>query len=310
MKVLIASASFGRLSEAPIQSLAERGYEVIRNPFARRMTESEIIETAAGCSGILSGLEPLSRDVLRSLPGLRCISRCGSGVDNVDTEAAKELGIIVRTTPTAPVRAVAELTIGLVLDLLRGISRHDRGLRCGHWSKDPGRLLRGRDVGVAGLGHIGREVAILLRALGATVRGSDLDPDPDWAEKLGVELLPLGPLLERSEILTIHVSRHPNEPPLIGSAEIARMRHGAFLLNLARGEVIDEAALFEALVSGRLAGAALDVFTSEPYRGPLLKLENVILTPHIGSSTRETIENMETEAVHNLLQTLEGKVRP
>jgi D-3-phosphoglycerate dehydrogenase len=270
------------------------------------MTAQEVIEVAEGCAGIISGLEPLNRDVIHALTSLRCISRLGSGLDNVDLTAAQEHGVTVKNTPMAPVRAVAEMALGLILDLLRGLSRHDRRIRSGTWKKEPGKLLSESVVGVLGLGRIGRAVAEMLSGLGAQVRGTDPALSPAWAEKTGLIPVPLPRLLEVSDVVTIHVSRGPGEPPLIGAAELSAMKPGACLVNLSRGQVVDEDALFRALTEGPLAGAALDVFCSEPYQGPLTELDNVILTPHIGSSTYETVQSMERQAVENLIEVLEG----
>lgn len=306
MKVLVAPASFGRVSSEPLDRLESAGFELVVNPYGRRLAADEVVALASDCLGIVSGLEPLTREVIASLPHLRCISRSGSGLDNVDLAAAAERGIAVRNTKEAPARAVAELTLGLALDLLRDISGHDRAVRAGEWRKRPGRLLEGCAVGVVGLGHIGREVARLFRLMGATLYGTDLAPDAGWARRAELELGTLPEILSASRILTIHVSRSAGDPPLIGRTELMTLPAGAFLLNLSRGEVVDEPSLLEALRSGHLGGAGLDVFGSEPYHGALRELPNVVLTPHIGSSTRETILRMESEAASNLIEALTG----
>ncbi len=305
MKVLIASASFGKLSELPLKRLSSRGFEVMRTPYHRRMTASEVAEVARGCCGIVSGLEPLTREVLTALPELRCISRVGSGLDNVDLDAARELGIRVAATPTAPVTAVAELTLGLILDLLRGITRHDRKLRSGTWQKEPGWLVSGRTLGVVGLGHIGRAVANVLHAVGANVVGHDVAPDCEWAREHHVQLMSLPELLNESSLVTLHVSRRAGEPPLISAPELEALGPEGFLVNVSRGAVVDEDALVAALESKAISGAALDVFAEEPYDGPLARFDNIIVTPHIGSEAHETVANMEREAVENLIRELE-----
>ncbi len=304
MKVLAAPSAFAAISSDPLDTLRDHGFEVVPNPYGRRLTAGEVVEMARDCIGIISGLEPLTREVQQQLPSLRCISRSGRGLDTVDMAAAKELGIAVRRTTTAPVRAVAELTLGLILALLRGISRHDRRLHENTWKKESGWLLQGKVVGVVGLGHIGREVGKLMHCLGAVVLGTDPCGDQTWADEHGVTLVPFDRLLCESDILSLHLSRSAGEPTLIGRDELAAMKKGSFLLNLARGEAVDEPALVESLRSGKLAGAALDVFCLEPYSGPLAELDNVILTPHIGSNTRETKKRMELEAVRNLIEAL------
>lgn len=295
-KVLISTTSFQTES---LQILERENYEFILNPFGRKLAQDEVIQLGEDCIGIIAGTEPLDARVLEALPCLRCISRCGVGVDNIDLEAAGKLGITVTIT-TDGSRAVAELTIGLIIDMLRKISFLDRNIRNGNWHKDTGSLLLSKRVGIVGLGRIGRIVAELLLSLGARVAGIDIKPDQKWLQKSKVRLLSLGQLLKESEILCLHVSLTQNRP-LIGSKEIQAMRRGAYLVNLSRGEVIDEDALYIALTSGHLAGAALDVFSQEPYTGPLTTLNNIVLTPHIGSYTRESRLEMEKQAVNNLL---------
>jgi D-3-phosphoglycerate dehydrogenase len=173
------------------------------------------------------------------------------------------------------------------------------------WRKEIGQLLQGRTVGIIGLGRIGREVAKLMVAMGCQVIGHDLAPDAEWADENEVRLVELPEVLAESEILCMHVSASPDAPPIIGGSELTDMRTGALLINMARGGVVEEGALFDALKNGALAGAALDTFVEEPYTGRLTRLENVILTPHLGSYARDAKLAMEIEAVNNLLQALE-----
>jgi D-3-phosphoglycerate dehydrogenase len=305
-KILVAASGFGEGDDGPIRLLRSAGLELVMNPYGRRMTPEELIAKARGCIGTIAGLERYERRVIDALPGLRCISRIGSGVDTIDEPYAREKGIVVCSTPLAPVRAVAELTVGMILDLFRGISLHDRGIRRGTWERQPGRLLQGSTVGIVGLGRIGREVAGMLVSLQVTVWGTDIKPDPAWVKASGIRFASLFELLGASDVVTIHVPFLKSNRSLIGKEELALMKKGAYLLNLSRGGIVDEEALRDALLSGRLAGAALDTFEEEPYSGPLREFEQVILTPHIGSHTRETRHRMEEEAARNLLNALEG----
>jgi len=302
-RVLVSPTTFGI---QPLELLKREGYEVIPNPFGRKMTSEEVIELGKDCLGIVAGVELLGAKVLESLPLLRCISRCGVGVDNIDLDKARELGIVVRSTPEAPTRAVAELTVGVVFDLLRGISYCDREIRRGNWYKGMGSLLLNKKVGILGLGRIGRAVAELLLKLGARVAGADVKPDREWLETNKVPLVRLAELLKDSDILCLHISYSEENRHIIGKKEMEAMKKGAYLVNMSRGEVIDEGALYWALKSNHLAGAALDVFEQEPYTGPLRELDNVILTPHIGTYARETRVEMEMQAVTNLLESLRG----
>ncbi len=304
MRVLIGPSSFGRGGSQPLDLLRERGYQVVINPHGRRLTADEVVGLGQGCVGIIAGLEPLTAEVLAQLPGLRCISRSGVGLDNVDLTAARARGIVVRNTPEAPTRAVAELTLGLIIALLRRFPLADRNLRAGVWQKETGSLLLGRTVGIVGLGRIGQMVAEMLVALGCTVCGTDPQPDREWLAQYPIELLELAELLRRSDVVSLHAAPPAGSKPLIAATELALMKKSAALLNLARACVVDEDALYDALAERDLAGAALDVFLEEPYHGRLAKLDNVILTPHIGSNTQETKLAMETQAVLNLLDTL------
>jgi D-3-phosphoglycerate dehydrogenase len=306
-KILISPSSFGTCGMQPLELLEKENCEVIMNPFGRKMTAEEVIKFGKDCTGIVAGDEPLNATVLESLPSLHCISRCGIGMDNVDLERSKELEIAVRNTPDEPTRAVAELTIGVIFDLLRNISYSDRAIRKGNWHKEMGSLLLNKKVGILGLGRIGRTVAELLSGLGAKVFGTDVQPDTKWLATHKVALLPLLDLVRESDIICVHIPYSNDNRHIIGKKELELMKRGAYLINISRGGIVDEDALFQALKSNHLAGAALDVFEQEPYSGPLTKLDNVILTPHIGSYARESRLKMEVRAVENLLEVLDKR---
>ncbi|MCL0036163.1 phosphoglycerate dehydrogenase [Dehalococcoidia bacterium] len=305
-RILITTSAFAREDCSPINLLQSAGYEVILNPYGRKLSEEEVVNLLLQVKpvGMIAGVESLTARVLEQAEGLKVISRCGIGLDNVDLNAARSRGIAVLNTPDAPTQAVAELTVGVVFDLLRRISFLDRELRRGNWRKETGSLLQGKRVGIVGLGRIGKRVAELLLALGAKVAGTDIRPDFKWLQTNQVPLVSLEELLKESEILCLHLSYAPDNEHLIGKREIEAMRKGVYLINLSRGDVVDEDALYLALTSGHLSGAALDVFDQEPYTGPLAKLDNVILTPHIGSYARESRLEMEMQAVKNLLSVL------
>ena len=275
------------------------------NPNKRRLTSDEVVSLGSDCIGIIAGLEKLDADTLSRFANLRVVSRLGSGVDNVDLEAAKQYGIHVRSTPYGPTRAAAELTLAMVMALLRNIPMADRNMRKGVWHKEIGQLLQGRIVGILGLGRIGREVAQLMIAMGCTVLGHDLVPDVDWSDKYNVRLVDFTDLLVESEILCIHVSILDDNTTLIGAKELASMRPGSMLVNMARGGIVDEDALVTALKNETLKGAALDVYSREPYTGPQTEIENVVLTPHLGSYAKDAKLAMEIESVENLLESLD-----
>lgn len=294
-KIAITTSSFGRGSAEPLNLLVQAGLEPVLNPFGRTLKAEEIAGVVGSAVGVVAGTEPITAEVLAGLPELKVISRCGTGLDNVDLEAAKNRGIAVLNTPDAPARAVAELTLAVLLDLLRKVSRMDRALRNGRWEKLMGNLLYQKKVGIVGFGRIGRRFAALMKPFECEVRYFDTFLG-DGEE--GLKRSDLPELLPWADIVSIHVSVHDM---IIGAREIAMMRPEALLLNLCRGGVVDEDALFEALSASKLAGAALDVYKEEPYSGGLATLENVVLTPHVGSYAAESRVEMELEAAVNLI---------
>jgi len=302
-RVLLSVSSFGAGGDQDRRKLEDAGMEVLDNPHGRRLTRDEIGELIGDVHALVAGTEPLDLPVLEQAPRLRVISRVGVGLENVDLNAARSLGIVVRNTPDAVTDPVAELTLAGILSLLRHIGEMDRALRAGNWERKMGGLLRGKTVGIIGLGRIGRRLTELLTPFEVTVLASDRAPDQHVAGQLGATYVELGELLERSDIVTLHVPGMTR--PLIGAEELARMQPHALLVNASRGGLVDEDALLAALREERLAGAYVDTFVDEPYTGPLTELEQVLVTPHAGSYAREARARMESEAVDNLLGALE-----
>lgn len=297
--VAVTTSSF---NEANLPDELRKHAQVLWNTTGRRLTEDEAEELLSqGVDGIIAGVEPLTARVLRQAQQLKVISRVGTGVDSIDLTVADELGITIRRTTDAPTEAVAELTIGLMLAVLRNVVVHDRSVRSGTWQAISGRLLRGRHVGLVGAGRIGQEVARLLDAFGASVAFHDPFV-PSLGE--GLRSCSLADLLSESEIVSLHLPLSEATHHFIGSAELSQMPQKSILINVARGGLVDERALMKALNDGDLAGAALDCFEEEPYVGPLRALDHVVLSPHAGSAARETRDRMESEAAQNLLMEL------
>lgn len=307
-KVFISTSSFGKVDKAPLSRLREQGFAVQLNPRGRTLSAPEIAAFLADVDGLIAGTEPLTRSVLSQAKRLRVISRCGTGLDNVDLDAAAELGITVVATTQAHVPAVAELTLAGMLALLRQIPQSDRAVRRGEWQKPMGELLQGRTVGIVGLGKVGKAVVRLLQPFGARVLAYDPYPDTAFAREHGVRYTTLVDLVREAEIVSLHLPYQPHLRHLLDRELLACMKPGAYLINTARGGLVDEEALYEFLASGRLAGAFLDTFETEPYRGPLTEAPNVILSPHVGAYAREARLAMENEAVENLLRHLQAPV--
>jgi D-3-phosphoglycerate dehydrogenase / 2-oxoglutarate reductase len=279
--------------------------DVITNPYKRKLTESELsgLLQKEKPIGLIAGTEPITAKVLNeSAEYLRVVSRVGVGWDNVDHKAAKSIGIKIYRTPDATTQTVAELTLGLILSLLREINQMDNELKAGLWKKRMGSLLQDKKVGIIGFGRIGRRLAQLLVPFKVKIRYYDIIKieDNHTGKKMSLDNL-----LAESDIVTLHVSVSGNNDAIMNEKELMLMKKGSWLVNASRGGVVDEIALYDALSSGHLSGAAIDVFESEPYTGPLTSLSNVILTPHIGSYASEARVRMETESVDNLIEGLE-----
>jgi D-3-phosphoglycerate dehydrogenase len=301
MNVLISTSSFARHSREPLDLLEAWGAQYRLNAEGRKLTTDEIISLLDDVDGLVAGTEPLTREVLLSAPRLKVISRCGTGLDNVDLATAAELGIQVRNTPDAHVDAVAELTLAAMLSTLRRLWEADRSIRAGAWEKPMGRLLRGRTVGLVGLGRVGRRLVELLAPFHVKVLATDPHEDRTFAHETGVEYVSLDELLEHSDIVSLHLPYSVQVHHLFEANRFGRMKPGAILVNCARGGLVDETALCSALQEGRLGGAHIDTFEREPYEGPLTQLDGVTLSSHIGSYAVEGRVEMEREAVLNLL---------
>ena len=301
MNVLISTSSFARHSRDPLDMLEAWGAQYRLNAQGRKLTAEEIASLLGDVDGLVAGTEPLTREVLLRAPRLKVISRCGTGLDNVDLAAAEELGIQVRNTPDAHVDAVAELTLAAMLSALRKLPEADRSIRAGDWKKPMGRLLRGRTVGLVGLGRVGRRLIELLAPFQVDVLATDPNEDSDLAASMGVQYVTLDELLEKSDIVSLHLPYSADVRHLINAERLGRMKSDAVLVNCARGGLVDEEALCAALREGRLGGAHLDTFESEPYAGPLCELTGLTLSSHIGSYAVEGRVQMERQAVENLI---------
>lgn len=307
VEILVTLSTFGDYSNQPLELLHHSPFGFKTNPYGRRMTPAEVIEMGRNCQGLIAGVEQYSAPTLAALPHLRCISRCGAGIDNIDLAAAQARGIAVLNTPDEPIAAVAELTLGLILALLRQLPKVDALTRDRQWQRVTGHLLADQTVGIIGLGRIGRRVAELVRAFGARVIATEPFPDLDWLQAQPIALMELPELLARSSIVSIHAATTPQTPLRLGAAELALMPPGSWLVNVARGDLVDDLALAVALETNHLRGAALDVFPQEPYHGPLCQSDRVILSPHQATLTLETRVAMEVRAVQNLIDYFLGQ---
>ncbi len=292
MKVCVGASSFSSIGAKAL--LEEHGVELVLNPFGRRLTQEETIAHLQGADGLLAGLEPLNEAVFSACPQLRAVARIGVGVDNVDFEAAKKHGIKVSNTPDAPTEAVAEMTLAALLTIAHRIVPSNNDIHKGIWKKQLGFSIRGAKVLVIGYGHIGRRSAELMRDLGAVIEVYD-----KYNQSVSTCTLEEG--LSAAEVVTLHAA---GTDTILDADHLALLPMGAVVLNSARGPLVDELALYDALKSGRVGWYWGDAHWREPYNGKLLECENAILTPHISTYTTRCREEMEKAAVKNLLEDL------
>jgi len=276
-------------------------FEYQLNPYGRKLKPEESAELMQDIDAIIAGTEKMDRQLLSSLPRLKVISRVGTGMDSIDLAAAEALGIKVYNTPDAHVDGVAELTLAGILNVFRHVSQAERGIRAGTWRKPMGRLLRGKTVGIIGLGRIGKALVKLLHPFDVTVLAYDPFQDWDFAEAYDVDYRTVEAILPEADVVSLHLPYSKENYHFFDCGLLSLMKPDAILVNCARGGLVDEEALLKQLQAGKLAGAYLDTFEKEPYSGPLTTMENVLLTPHMGSYAAECRLRMEMEAVENLL---------
>jgi D-3-phosphoglycerate dehydrogenase len=301
-KILITPRSLTREGHPALSELQKAGHQLVTCTPGKMPDEAELLALLPGCAGYLAGVEKVTARVLEAAKGLKVISRIGAGIDNVDLEAARRLGIEVRPAPGANARGVAELTIALVFALLRSIPWSDGQLKRQAWNRRQGLEVRGRTLGLVGCGNIGRIVVELATGVGMDTMAFRRHPDPSFAPArfrwVSRERLYAG-----ADVISLHCPAGPK--PVIDGEAISRMKKGVFLVNTARAGVVDEQAVLEALDSGKLAGYAVDVFAQEPPKDwKLAAHEKVIATPHVGGFTAESVSRATEDAVRNILEVL------
>jgi D-3-phosphoglycerate dehydrogenase len=285
--------------------LESYGLELVLVPVQERLEEDEILAYAEQFDGTLCGDDHYTARVLEACaPRLKVISKWGTGIDSIDAQAAAHLGIQVCRTPNAFTLAVADSVLGYMLAFVRRLPWMDRAMKAGVWDKVPGRSLSECTLGVAGLGNIGKAVIRRARSFGMRILGSDIvEIAPDFLLENGVEMTSLEDLLRRADFVSLNCDLNPSSYHLISQQSLAWMKPTAVLINTARGPVVDEPALVEALQKGRVGGAALDVYEREPVPAgsPLLKMDNVMLAPHNANSSPAAWERVHRNTLRNLL---------
>ena len=307
MKIFVTTAPFGQKNSLPLEILNSSRFNYKINSTGRRLTEQELFDIIPNYDAVIAGTERISRELMEKSPRLKFISRVGIGVDGIDLNAARDLGVAVSYTPDAPSPAVAELTIGLMLNLLRGISFADSELKGGiGWSRIMGRRLSEVTIGVIGVGRIGARVLRRLSIFGSPrILVNDIQAIPDnVVPQLKLEWCDKEALLAQSDLVSLHVPLTTQTRGMIDREQLLSMKSDAFVINTARGGLINEKALSEVLHDGHLAGAAVDVFEEEPYTGCLLRAPRTLLTCHMGSMTEDCRSRMEIEATNECVRFL------
>ena len=308
MKILVTPTSLqpGKNDEAlaPLRDFAD---ELVFNPTGKPLSEDELISLLDGCDGCLAGLDDYTEKVFAACPDLKAISRYGAGYDRVDITAASKYGVKVSNTPGVNAEAVGELAFGLILAAARKIPYLNNSTRMGGWERSTGMELRGKTLGILGLGAIGKVVAECAGGFRMKVIAYDPYINEDYCKEHGIESVSFEELMSRSNIVSLHLPLLDSTRHMINAEALNRLPDGAILVNASRGGIIDEEAACDALRSGKLSGLALDAFEVEPPKGSkLFEFDNVIATPHTGAHTKEATDNMANASVENLINVLTG----
>jgi len=308
-RILVTPTSFGRMDPGLRRRLEEQSGAVVYNETGKPLTASQLKELLPGIDGYIAGVDAVTEEALEAADRLKVVARYGVGVDKVDLQAARRRGIAVTNTPGANSVSVAELTIGLILSLLRKLPNATAATRAGAWPRINGLTLRNKCVGILGFGAVGRCVARRLAPFDCRLLAFDPYAEGSAAGAIGVTMTNLENLLADSDIVTLHVPVTDETRDMANDRFFAAMKEGSYLINTARGELVDESALLRALDAGRLAGAALDVFGQEPLpaESPLLASEKIIITPHMASHTDDAMRQMAEMATADCLAVLRGE---
>ena len=285
------------------------GFHVVDPPGYHRLSESDLVEAMPAVDALLAGGDPVTARMIAAAPKLRAIARVGVGFESVDVATATSREIAVAITPGANHESVAEHTIAMLLALTRNVPGNDRMVREGGWDRRPVRPMRGTTMGIVGLGRIGRSVAVRARAFGMKLVAHDRNAQPEFEAEQGITRLGLEELLAASDAVSLNLPLNPRTEGMFDRRLFAMMRPGAIVLNTARGGLINEADLADALLSGHLGGAGLDVLCSEPpdRDNPLLTLRNVVFSPHIGGVDTSALDDMAAQAARNTIDLYHGK---
>ena len=305
--IFIASRSFSKFSEEPLEYLKENGCIIDWNEQDRPFQEDDLIKIISKYNGIIVGVDKVTKKVIQYGKKLKVIAKNGIGVDNIDLDAASQAGIYVINAPGTNSNSVADLVLALMLALSRKLIIIDQMTKSGMWKRKIGHELWGKKVGIVGTGRIGQGVAKRVMGFNCEVLAYDIQEDKNFAKKCKIKYYDLDYVLKNADCVTLHIPFNKNTKDLISTREFKLMKNSSFLINAARGGIINEEALYEALKNGLIAGAACDVFLEEPpQKSPLFELDNFIATSHIGAYTYESNYNTGITIAKDLINVLKG----
>jgi len=306
-KALITTVPFGDKNRLPLDLLEEAGIDYLINPLNKKLTEDELAEMVTDFDVIIAGTEPITDKVMSMASNLKMISRVGIGLDSVDLLAAERRGVTVSYTPDAPAPAVAELTLGLMLTLLRSVHVSNLDMHSGKWHRFFGRRLSEVTVGIIGVGRIGTGVLQHLNGFGSPkVLVNDVAPNKYLDQQFDIEWVEKDKIYQDADIITIHTPLTALSKNMIMEEQLLSIKEDAIIINTARGGIINEQDLYNVMSLGHLGGAAIDVFDFEPYSGKLCDIKNCILTAHMGSMSVDCRTRMEIEATEEAVRFLTG----
>lgn len=309
MKVLITATNYDTLCQGGLRLLKDFGCEVELSAYDRPYTQAEIMEVAGDIDACIASMEPWNEASISAAPNLKVISRFGTGYDTVDLEAAGRHGVVVTNCPGVNAPAVAEHAAALLLSLARKIPDLDHTTRTGGWKRTMFHELSGRTVGIVGLGNIGKKFARIMSGFDVRLIAYNRTPRKEEAEELGVELVSLDELWSQSDYISLSIASNQDTFHMVNRESIKKMKNGVLLVNAARGALVDEGAVCEALKSGKMGGFAADVLEQEPFdrTHPLMKLPGFICTPHASGQTYENYKNTGLMTAKAVIDVLSGK---
>tara|TARA_Y100000588_G_scaffold181458_1_gene195218 strand:- start:1852 stop:2835 length:984 start_codon:yes stop_codon:yes gene_type:complete len=308
-KALITTSPFGENNRLPLDLLESAGVQYLVNPHKKKLTEDQLYELISDFDVLIAGTEPITDKVMAQAQKLKLISRVGIGLDSVDLCAAKKRGIKVSYTPDAPAPAVAEITLGMMLSLLRSIHVSNQQMRLGKWQRHFGQRLTCATVGIIGVGRIGAHLLRLMSGFGKiSVLANDILPNRELDREFDIKWVNKEKIYKEADVISLHLPLTSLTRSMICRKELLQMKKDAFIINTSRGGIINEIDLYNVMKEGHLGGVAIDVFENEPYRGQLFEIDRCLLTAHMGSMSVDCRSRMEIEATEEAVRFLEGKL--